>query len=149
MRKSLIASVLALVSSVGGCEPSSPTTTTDPATSMGGTVSPSALSAVQEKVAGVASPTASTVTVAWNANQFSVTIENSDLNNSTHSARNSEATTIADTIVTTAASMSEFAGLVGVHIDYVSRESADDKLSVVDGIDFRKDSAGRMKLHTT
>jgi len=149
MRKSLIASILALTSIVGGCEPSGPATTTDPATSAGGTVSASALSAVKEKVAGVASPTASAVTIVWNANQFSVTIENSELNNSTHSARNSEATTIADTIVATIANMPEFAGLVGVHIDYVSRESGDGKLSVVDSIDFRKDSTGLMKLHTT
>jgi hypothetical protein len=148
MQRSWIVAGLAVASLVAGCSPPRPAATVDAPTSIGGVISTSALSIVKERVAAIASPSASSVTVVWAADQFVVTVENSELNRLTHSARNSEATTIAETISTTIANMPEFAGLLGVHIDYVAR-GGDIGTKIVDRIDFRKDSMGRLSLHAT
>ena len=95
------------------------------------------------------SPTASAVIVTWANSQFSVSIENSALNTSTHSARNSEAVTIANAIAAVALNDPELAGLLGIHVEYVAREAGVNKPRVVDSIDFRRDSSGGMALHTT
>ena len=138
MRRSWIVVGLAVAFVIAGCSPPRPAATVDTPPSTGEAVSTSALSVVKERVAAVASPSASSVTVVWAADQFLVTIENSELNRSTHSAQNSEATTIAETISKTIANMPEFAGLLGVHIDYVTR-GGDVGTTTIDRIDFRKD----------
>jgi hypothetical protein len=71
------------------------------------------------------------------------------LNTSTHSARNSEAVTIADAIAAAALNDPELAGLLGVHVEYVAREAGVNKPRIVDSIDFRRAPSGGMTLHTT
>jgi hypothetical protein len=71
------------------------------------------------------------------------------LNTSAHSARNSEAVTIANAIAAVALNDPELAGLLGIHVEYVAREAGVNKPRVVDSIDFRRDSSGGMALHTT
>jgi len=149
MRIALVVAGLVLSCIVVGC---SPPTAVDGATSSAGSASAStsaAVNAVKARIVGVASPTASAVIVTWENSQFSVSIENSALNTSTHSARNSEAVTIAKAIAAAALNDSEFAGLLGVHVEYVARQAGASKQRIVDSIDFRKDSSGGMALHTT
>lgn len=149
MRRALGVTGLAFFCVIAGC---SPPNGLDAATSLANSAAESAspsLNAVKEKVAAAASPTASAINLSWVKSQFFVSIENSALNGSTHSARNSEAVTIANTIVAAAANMSEFAGLLGIHVEYVAREVGANKTRMIDSIDFRRDSSGRMSLHTT
>ena len=149
MRIALVVAGLVLSCIVVGC---SPPTAVDGATSSAASASAStsaAVNAVKARIVGVASPTASAVIVTWENSQFSVLIENSALNTSTHSARNSEAVTIAKAIAAAALNDPEFAGLLGVHVEYVARQAGASKQRIVDSIDFRKDSSGGMALHTT
>ncbi len=149
MRMALVITGLALSCIVVGC---SPPNAGDGATSSASSASAptsTSVNAVRARIEGVASPTASAVIVTWANSQFSVSIENSVLNTSTHSARNSEAVTIADAIAAAALNDPELAGLLGVHVEYVAREAGVNKPQIVDSIDFRRDSSGGMTLHTT
>lgn len=149
MRNALMAAALVLSSIVVGC---SPPNAADGATSSASTAPApnfSSVNAVRARIVGLASPTASAVIVTWANSQFSVSIENSALNTSTHSARNSEAVTIANAIAAVALNDPELAGLFGIHVEYVAREAGVNKPRVVDSIDFRRDSSGGMALHTT
>lgn len=149
MRGSLAITGLAILCFTAGC---SPPKAVDAATSSeyspAVSASPSQ-NTVRQRIVAVTSPTASAVNLTWAESQFFVSIENSALNSSTHSARNSEAVTIADTIVAAVANMSEFVGVLGIHVEYVAREVGASKTRVIDSIDFRRDSSGRMTLHTT
>ena len=149
MRNALIVAALALSCLVVGC---SPQNAADGAASSASSVSAptsTSLNAVRARVSEAASPTASAVIVTWANSQLSVSIENSALNTSTHSARNSEAVTIAHAIAAAAMNDPELAGLLGVHIEYVARQVGVNKPRVVDSVDFRRDSSGGMTLHTT
>ena len=149
MLKALMVAGLALSCILVGCAPPNAADgATSPASSAVAPASAS-LNAVRARIVGVASPTASAVIVTWADSQFSVSIENSALNTSTHSARNSEAVTIADAIAAAAMNDPELAGLLGVHVEYVAREAGVNKPRVIDSIDFRRDSSGGMALHTT
>ena len=149
MRNVLMVAGLALSCLVVGCSP--PNAVDDPTSSASSVSAPTStsLNAVRASISEAASPTASAIIVTWANSQLSVSIENSALNTSTHSARNSEAVTIADTIAATALKDPELAGLLGVHVEYVARQVGKDKPQIVDSIDFRKDSSGGMALHTT
>lgn len=149
MRIALVVAGLALSCVAVGC---SPPNAVDGATSSASSASAptdTSVNAVRARIVGVASPTASAVIVTWVNSQFSVSIENSALNTSTHSARNSEAVTIAEAIAAAALNDPELAGLLGVHVEYVARQAGASKPQIVDSIDFRRDSSGGMTLHTT
>ena len=149
MRIALMVAGLSLSCLVVGC---SPQNAGDGATSSAHSApapSSTSLNAVRARIEGVASPTASAIIVTWADSQFSVSIENSALNTSTHSARNSEAVTISDAVAAAAVNDPELAGLLGVHVEYVAREAGVNKPRVVDSIDFRRAPSGGMTLHTT
>ena len=149
MRNAMMVAGLALSCLVVGCSP--PNAADRPMSSASSALAPTStsLNAVRANISEAASPTASAVIVTWANSQLFVSIENSVLNTSTHSARNSEAVTIVDAIAAAALNDPELAGLLGVHVEYVARQVGASKPQVVDSIDFRRDSSGGMALHTT
>ena len=149
MRNALMVAGLALSCLVVGCSPQNAPHGATSSANSAPTPSSTSLNAVRAKIEGVASPTASAIIVTWADSQFSVSIENSALNTSTHSARNSEAVTISDAVAAVAVNDPELAGLLGVHVEYVARGAGVNKLRVVDSIDFRRAPSGDMTLHTT
>jgi len=149
MRTAYASAALALFLALTGCSPAKTEDhVTSPAAS-GGLAGSPALDAVREKLVAVVSGSPGAMPITWDGSQLSVSIENSALNAATHSARNSEATTIANTIGGAVANLPEFAGLLSVHVQYVAREAGANTTAPVDTIDFRKDALGRMTLHTT
>jgi hypothetical protein len=147
-QKTLILGLVAVLA-LGACNPPAAKVTASPSSLTAGAPSASALEAVKAAAAAVGFQTAGAFHVTWASSQIRVSIENSALNGSTHSARNSEAVAIADAISAAIANKPEFAGALGISVAYVARDSGADHTSLVDTIDFRKDSAGRMTLHTT
>ena len=149
MRNAMMVAGLALSCLAVGCVP--PNAADRPMSSASSVPAPTStsLNAVRASISEAASPTASAVIVTWANSQLFVSIENSALNTSTHSARNSEAVTIADAIAAAALNDPALPGLLGVHVEYVARQVGASKPRVVDSIDFRRDSSGGMALHTT
>jgi hypothetical protein len=82
-------------------------------------------------------------------NHFVVTVINSKLNKASSSERESEAATIVSAIEKTIASRPEFGTILGIHINYVAKDSGTNHSNTVDGIDFRKDPAGNFVHHKT
>ena len=85
----------------------------------------------------------------WQANQFMVTIVNSGLNKATPRQREAEASKIVSAITTAIAGKMQFAKTLGMHIDYISRDTVSGHSDIIDGIDFRKDPTGHFVHHIT
>ena len=88
-------------------------------------------------------------TVAVVANGKVVTVEriNSNMNGSSHGARNSEATVIGPIVVQAIADKPEFNGILVIRVQYLRRSSQSSK--VVDTIEYRKDASGKFQFHET
>jgi len=78
-----------------------------------------------------------------------VTVEriNSNMNGSSHGARNSEATVIGPIVVQAIADKPEFNGILVIRVQYLRRSSQSSK--VVDTIEYRKDASGKFQFHET
>jgi hypothetical protein len=74
---------------------------------------------------------------------------NSNQNNSSHAGRNNEASQIAQDIAKIMSSDANFADIVTIRIEYLSREKAEGKSMVIDVVEFRKNSKGAFQLHIT
>src|SRR5579859_4852968 len=108
-----------------------------------------ALPAIKSEILKSTGYAAASVTVALRDNQFWVTIENSRLNDSTARQREAQATRIADTIANKLKGDTTFAGILGIHIDYVARAKDGSHSDILDSIDFRKGPDGSFTHHTT
>ena len=89
------------------------------------------------------------IELKYQARQFFVTVINSGLNKSPPVQRETEASQIVDAIARQIVDKPEFKGVLGIHVDYVARNAGGSRTDVVDGIDFRKNPAGRFIHHTT
>lgn len=78
-----------------------------------------------------------------------VTIEriNSNMNGSSHSARNNEAIVIGPIVGQAIADKPEFNGILVIRVQYLRRSSQSSK--VVDTIEYRKDASGKFQFHET
>ena len=90
-----------------------------------------------------------TVTLGLRDNQFWVTIENSRLNDSTARQREAQAARIAGAISNKVKGDSTFAGILGIHVDYVARTKDGSHTDILDSIDFRKGPDRSFTHHTT
>jgi len=88
-------------------------------------------------------------TVAVVANGKVVTVEriNSNMNGSSHGARNNEAIVIGPIVVQAIADKPEFNGILVIRVQYLRRSSQSSK--VVDTIEYRKDASGKFQFHET
>ena len=89
---------------------------------------------------------ASKLEVAAPGAQIMVKVINSPLAGRPAIEREGEAQRIASAISASIAGKPEFSGLLGIHVDYVTRNS-DGGERVIDGVDFRKDSVGAFVPH--
>jgi hypothetical protein len=89
------------------------------------------------------------VELKFQTSQFFVTVINSGVNKSPPLQRETEASKIVVAIAGQIADKPDFKGVLGIHIDYVARSADGSHTDLVDGIDFRKDPAGRFVHHTT
>jgi len=94
-------------------------------------------------------------TVAIVATEKVVTVEriNSNMNGSSHSARNNEASAIGPIVVQAIADKPEFKGILVIRVQYLRRVSQSAKVvqssKVVDTIEYRKDASGKFQFHET
>jgi hypothetical protein len=82
-------------------------------------------------------------------NIFLISRINSDLNKSSHSARDSEASRIASIVSRTISGKAEFKNIHTIRVQYVDRSQSGVLRKAVDIIDFRKAPGGGFVLHTT
>jgi hypothetical protein len=73
---------------------------------------------------------------------------NSNMNDSTHSGRDNEATAIAAIISKAISGKSEFDNVVTLRVDYVAR-AVDGDSKVIDSVEFREDPKGDFRFHRT
>ncbi len=105
-----------------------------------------ALGAVTAAVTAATGYDASKLEVAAPGAQIMVKVINSPLAGRPAIEREGEAQRIASAISASIAGKPEFSGLLGIHVDYVTRNS-DGGERVIDGVDFRKDSVGAFVPH--
>lgn len=88
-----------------------------------------------------------TVTIVTTAKAVTVERINSNMNGSSHSARNNEAIVIGPIVSQAIADKPEFKSVVVIRVQYVHRTSSKDR--IVDTIEFRKDAGGNFQFHQT
>src|SRR5579872_3805794 len=108
-----------------------------------------ALPAIKSTILKLTGYADTTVALGLRDNQFWVTIENSRLNDSTARQREAQAARIASTIANKVKGDATFAGILGIHIDYVARTKDGSHSDILDSIDFRKGPDGSFTHHTT
>ncbi len=106
-----------------------------------------AIPAIQEAVAAAAGYKATDIEVHSTAHQITLTVVNSPLNEAASAARSSEALKMIQALEKSIVGQPEFAQVMMVHVDYVSRHGAESK--TVQGFDFNKAPSGSFVLHTT
>src|ERR1051326_1422705 len=131
----------ALISFVVGQSPSWSATQSDQARET------AALPSVKKQVIDATGYAPNDVNLTWQANQFTVTIVNSGLNKATPQQREAEASKIVTAITKAIAGKIQYEKTLGMHIDYVARDSNGGHSDLIDGIDFRKDPTGRFVHH--
>jgi hypothetical protein len=94
-------------------------------------------------------PEKDTVDIVTTGNLVTVERVNSNMNGSSHGARNNEAAVIGPIVVQAIAEKPEFKGVVVIRVQYVSRASSASKHKVLDTIEFRKDASGNFQFHQT
>ena len=118
-------------------------------TSVDSTATEDALDQVRESVRASRGPAGGDVVMSLAGAQFPVSIINRPLNDGDHSARNVEATRIANAIAISTTGKPQVAAATGIHINFVARPADGGKERLVDAIDFRKDPSGHFTLHVT
>ena len=87
--------------------------------------------------------------VATQKNVVTVERINSNMNGSSHGARNNEAIVIGPIVSQAIADKPAFKSVVAIRVQYLRRSSPDAKDEVVDTIEFRKNAAGKFQFHET
>ena len=89
------------------------------------------------------------VIVATQKNVITVERINSNMNGSSHGARNNEAIVIGPIVSQAIVDKPAFKSVVVIRVQYLRRSSPGAKDEVVDTIEFRKDAAGKFQFHET
>ena len=89
--------------------------------------------------------------VAIVTTEIAITVEriNSNLNGSSHGARNNEAAVIGPILAQAIGDKPEFKGVIVIRVQYLRRSSRGSSDKIVDTIEFRKDAAGKFQFHET
>lgn len=91
----------------------------------------------------------SDIDLAQRSSQFWVQISNSPLNARSGTEREADATRIVAAITQAIVGQVSYSGILGIHLDYVSRNPVGGAIEVIDAIDFRKTQAGSFVLHVS
>ena len=106
-----------------------------------------AIPGIQEAVAAAAGYQSSDIEIHSTAHQITLTVVNSKLYDAPPAGRSSEALKMIQALEKSIAGQPEFAQVMMVHVDYLSRHGAESK--TVQGFDFNKAPSGSFVLHTT
>jgi len=90
-----------------------------------------------------------TVEVTISGNILIVARVNSKLNDATHGGRNNEAIAIAPVVIKAIEDGPEFKTVHTIRVQYLVRRKVSEKGTVLDTVDFRKDSNGKFQFHET
>ena len=90
-----------------------------------------------------------TVEVTIRGNILTVVRVNSNLNDSTHSARNNEAIAIVSVVTKAIEDSPKFKDVHTIRVQYLARRDSTAKGIVLDTVDFRKDPNGKFQFHET
>ena len=105
------------------------------------------LAVIKQGIIGAVGYADTDIDLAQRASQFWVQIINSPLNARPGVEREADATRIVAAIAQAVAGQEAYSGILGVHVDYVSRSLAGGATEVIDGIDFRRTQGGSFVLH--
>ena len=108
-----------------------------------------ALENIQKSVILTVGAQEKTVEVTIRGNILTVGRVNSNLNDSTHGARNNEATAIASAVAKGIADSPNFKNVHTIRVQYLTRLGSSAKDKVLDTVDFRKDPNGVFQFHET
>jgi hypothetical protein len=106
------------------------------------------LQAIKTAILKITGYADATVVLALKASQFWVVVDSS-LNDGTARQREAQAARIVGAIADTLKGDTAYAGILGIHIDYVARSEDGSHSDILDSIDFRKGPDGRFVHHTT
>ncbi len=90
-----------------------------------------------------------TVEMLIAGNIFVVSRANSNMNATSHGARNNEGAAIGSVVSKAIADKSEFRNIIAIRVQYLIRNQATADTKVVDTVEFRKDQNGVFQLHMT
>ena len=91
----------------------------------------------------------SSVEAEIKGNILTVLRVNSELNQVSHAARNSEASAIGSVVSKAIADKPDYKNIHTIRVQYVSRASAGSRSKIIDTVDFRKNPNGNFPMHTT
>ena len=123
--------------------------TTETLHAQGPTTADAALAGMRASIVRAIGAQDQTVEITMANNILTVLRINSNMNQATHGARDNEATAIVSVVSKAISGKSEFSNLHTIRIRYASRSSPGANSSVVDTVDFRKDSQGAFEFHRT
>jgi hypothetical protein len=90
-----------------------------------------------------------TVEVTVSSNVVTVARVNSNMNDTTHSARDNEATAIAAVVTKAMTGRSEFKNIISLRVQYLIRSGVTENGTIIDTIEFREDPKGQFQFHKT
>ncbi len=108
---------------------------------------PGILPEIQRAVVQTIGAEPGTVEVTATANAVIVTRPNSNMNSTTHGARNNEAGAIAGVVARFIVNNPAFKAIVVIRVEYLARSGTSTRR--VDTVEFRKDMNGEFRLHVT
>ena len=104
---------------------------------------------IQKSVIQIVGAQEKTVEVTIRGNILTVVRVNSNLNDSTHGARNNEAIAIASVVTKAIEDSPKLKDVHTIRVQYLARRDSAAKDIVLDTVDFRKDSNGKFQFHET
>ena len=108
-----------------------------------------ALENIQKSVILTVGAQEKTVEVTIRGNILTVVRVNSNLNGSSHGARNNEAQAIASVVAKGIIDSPDFKNIHTIRVQYLTRLGSSAKDRVLDTVDFRKDPNGVFQFHET
>lgn len=107
------------------------------------------LEGLQSSVAKSIGAQDKTVEITLTGNVMTVLRVNSNQNASSHEGRNQEATSIAGVAQNALGTDANSASVHTIRVQYLTRDSAHPEGSVIDTVEFRKNSKGTFEIHVT
>ena len=108
----------------------------------------SALAEIRTSIVRAIGAQEGTVELAGTRTVFRVLRVNSNMNDSTHAGRDTEAAAIAGIVSEAIAGKPEFSKLVTLRVEYITR-SKEGNVKIIDTVEFREDPNGVFRYHNT
>jgi hypothetical protein len=107
------------------------------------------LGSIQTSIIRTVGAQPNTVVALMRGDVLIVTRANSNMNDTTHEGRNSEAKAIASTVSKVIGTNTRFTKVSTIRVEYISRKPTDRSGKVVDTVEFRKGPDGVFDFHQT